>query len=264
MHRTVFSTFLFVVLAASLVLSACAPAATPAPTAAPTSTQAPPTPTSTATTPPTSTPRPTATPNLAATQEYEADQARLQKYVDAGYLSSTQGTVYKLSDQTQEMAQIHYLNYFDSGYGDTVKDFAAWADISMSSAASVAYPEYSGCGFGFRMKNNGDAYTAFVTNDRILITWCFQALGNRCGIAGKTSGKGTVKLANPFDVHFEFIVNKGMAYALVDHQLIASYTLFKDRLGDPGYFTYGIVSGTNKDYGTRCTMANGKLWVPKP
>ncbi len=262
MDKTSAGWFGFLFSTLLLVSIACSSVAAPTPTAVPSNTPVPPTLTATATTVPTSTPRPTATPNLAATQEYEADQARLQGYKDSGYISSIQGTVYKLTDNTKQMAQIHYLDYFDSGYNDKIQDFAAWADLKMSSAAPVAYPEYSGCGFGFRMKENWDAYTAFVTNDRILITWCFQGLGNKCGIAGKTSGKGTVKLTNPFDVHFEFIVNKGMAYALVDGQLIATYTLFKDRLGDPGYFTYGIVSGTNKDYGTRCSVSNGKIWVP--
>src|SRR5512138_2885605 len=176
-----------------LGLTACgpgAPAATPTPM--PTNTQPPPTLTATATTPPTSTPRPTATPNLAATQEHEADQARLQKYVDSGYISSIAGRVYKLDDNDREMAQIHYLDYFAAGYKDAVEDFAAWVDLKMSSAGPVAYPEYSGCGFGFRMKENWDAYTAFVTNDSVLVTWCFQGL-NGCGRVGKTSGKGTVK-----------------------------------------------------------------------
>ena len=260
MHQARLNGFMFLILVFLLVSMACG-AAAPSPTPAPTSTQVPPTLTATATTPPTSTPKPTATPNLAATQEYQADQARLQKYVDGGYISSSKGTVYSLADNKQEMAQIHYLDYFSSGFKNTVKDFAAWADVELSSAAPVAYPEYSGCGFGFRIKDNGDSYTAMVTNDSVLVTWCFQAL-NGCGRVGKSTGTGRVKLPNPAKVHLEFIVADGKAHALVDGQDIASYTLFKDRLVDPGYFVYSIVSGTNKDYGTRCTMTNGKLWVP--
>ncbi len=249
-------TFLIV----SLACSSVAPAA--APTAPPPTTQAPPTLTATATTAPTSTPEPTATPDLAATKEAEADQARLQKYVDSGYISSTKGTIYSLTDNTLQMAKINYINYDMTGYNDQVTDFAAWEDLKFSSAGPVAYPEFSGCGFGFRMKDNGDTYTAMVTNDSVLITWCFEALGNRCGRVGKTSGTGRLKLSNPAEVHFEFIVSGGKAFALVDDKMIASYTLFADRLTDPGYFLYSIVSGTNKDYGTRCTMTNGKIWVP--
>ena len=262
MKKTAIGWLGFLWSALLLVSVGCASVAAPTPTVAPSSTPVPPTLTATATIPPTSTPRPTATPNLAATQAYEADQARLQKYVESGYIASTAGKVYSLDDSTQEMAQIHYLNYFASGYQDSVKDFAAWVDIKMSSAAPVSYPEYSGCGFGFRIKDNGDAYTAMVTNDSVLVTWCFQALGNKCGRVGKTSGKGTVKLPNPAEAHLEFIVNGGTAHALVNGELVAKYTLFGDRLVEPGFFAYSIVSGTNKDYGTRCTMTNGKIWVP--
>ncbi len=250
---------MLLLLIVSMACSSAAPTAAPAPT----STPAPPTASPTATTPPTSTPRPTATPNLAATQEIEADQATLQKYLDSGYISSTQGKFYELTDNTREMAQRNYLDYDLAGYKDTVQDFVSWADVNWTSAGPVNYPEFSGCGFGFRMQDNGDAYTAMVTNDAVLVTWCFQALGNRCGRVGKTRGTGTLKLGNPAQAHFSLILDGGHMYALVDEQLIAEYTLFEDRLTDPGYFLYSIVSGTNKDYGTRCTITNGKLWVPE-
>jgi len=259
MKKTAFVWFRYVTLAVLLLSTACATAAPAAPAATATSTTIPAT--ATATTRPTSTPRPTATPNLAATQEAKADQAVLQKYLDSGYISSTQGIVYGLTDNTREMAQRNYLDYDLSGYKDVVTDFAAWADLKWSSASDVHYPEFSGCGFGFRMKNNGDAYTAMLTNDSVFVTWCFQALKG-CGRVGKSSGKGTVKLGNPAEAHFEFILTGGRAHALVDGELIADYTLFQDRLTDPGYFTYSIISGTNKDYGTRCSITNGKLWVP--
>ena len=260
MKQMTVGIFRYAILAFLLLSTACA-SATPTPAAAPTSTPVPPT--ATATTPPTRTPRPTATPNLAATQQVEADRAILQKYLDSEYISTTQGQFFKLTDNTREMAKRNFLDYDFSGYKDPVKNFVAWADLNWTSAGPVNYPEFSGCGFGFRMKDNGDAYTAMVTNDAILVTWCFQAFGNKCGRVGKTSGKGTLKLDNPAQVHFSLIVNEGQAFALVDEELIAEYTLFEDRLTEPGYFLYSIVSGTNKDYGTRCTVSNGKLWVPQ-
>ncbi len=259
MRKANLSSIAFLLLALLFASLACQAAAAPAATSTATETAVPPT--TTATTPPTSTPRPTATPNLAATQAAEADQATLQGYLDKGYISTMQGTLYPLTDNTRDMAQINFLDYDYSGYDNTTRNFAAWADLKWSSAAPVNYPEFSGCGFGFRMQNNGDAYTAMVTNDSVLVTWCFEAF-NGCGRVGKTSGKGTVKLPNPAQAHFEFIVNDTQAFALVNGDLIAKYTLFKDRLVEPGYFTYSIISGTNKDYGTRCTVSNGKIWVP--
>lgn len=245
-----------------LVLASLACSSTQAatPTAVPTNTSVPPT--ATATLIPTSTPMPTATPNIAATKQVEADQAILQKYVDNGYLPSTDGTLYSLRSSTFNMAQQNYLDFEDSGATVPVTDFAAWADISWSSAGIVNSPEYSGCGFAFRFQDNGDGYTAMLTNDSVLITWCFAGLGNRCGRVGKTKGTGRVSLKDPAKAHFEFVVSNGLAYALVNGDLIGEYTLFDDKLTKPGNFYYTLISGTNKDYGTRCTVENAKLWVP--
>ncbi len=261
MMRTTFTWYRYGILALLLVSTACATAA-PSPTPVPTNTPIPPS--ATPTVKPTATPKPSATPNIAATQEAEADQATLQAYMDSGYISSTKGTLYELVDATQEVAQKNSLFPVFAGYKDATRNFVAWVDMEWSSAGPVNYPEYSGCGFGFRMKDNFDSYTTMVTNDSILVTWCEKAsLGNYCGRVGKTRGKGTVKFPNPAKAHFTFIVNDVHAFALVDEQLIAEYTLFQEKLTDPGYFMYAMVSGTNRDYGTRCSFTNGKMWVPE-
>ncbi len=240
-----------------IVSVACGGQGAPA-TVAPTDTSAPPTSTSR----PTSTPRPTATPNIAATKEMEDAQANVKKYVDSGYLASTEGTLYSLDDFQQELAKMHYLDIGGAGYDDKVKDFAVWADIKEESAASVNYPEFSGCGFVFHFADNGDQYYSLLTKDSVLMAYCLATGGGQCGRAGKTKGTGTVKLGSPYEAHFEFIVSGTHAYALVNGEFIAEYTLFSDKITNAGYFGYGMISGTNKDYGTRCEITNAKLWVP--
>ena len=78
----------------------------------------------------------------------------------------------------------------------------------------------------------------------------------------KWSSVGPVKFWNPVEAHFEFITNKGQAYTLVNGGFTAEYTLFQDRLTEPGLFAKGFISGTNRDYGSRCTIDNAKLWDP--
>ncbi len=258
-HLRPFWTALIILVLASL---ACGVFQAATPTALPTETPLPPTATFTATTVPTATTTPTSTPNATATAKAQKDQETIQKYVDNGYLTSTKGTFFDLSPATFSMAKQYYLTFEDTGYKKGVTDFATWADIDMESASTVNYPEYSGCGFAFRFQPNGDGYTAMLTNDSVLITWCFAGLGNMCGRIGKTRGSGRISLGNPAKVHFEFIVSNGMAYSLVDGEFVASYTLFEDKLTDPGGFLYTLISGTNKDYGTRCTINNAKLFVP--
>lgn len=254
------------ILSAVLILVFAAPACIGLPT--PSMTTTPPVTdtheaTATSTPKPTSTPRPTSTPNLAATQKVEEFNARIGMYVDEGYLSSTEGKYFGLDDYSREMAKINFMDYDLAGYNDLVQNFAVWGNVKMESARPVAYPEYSGCGFSFRIDPaNFDGYTAQITNDAVFLTYCNNSV-HRCGEIGKTRGKGDLKLPNPAEVSMELIVNEDHAYVLVDHNFIGEYTLFSDKMREPGYVLYSIISGTNADYGTRCEITNAGLWVSK-
>jgi hypothetical protein len=212
---------------------------------------------------PTSTPRPTATPNLKATQAAEELASRIQSYVDNSYLPSTKGKAIKLEDYTREMAKIGYLDFDFAGTDELVQNFAVWANVKWENAGPVGPPHYSGCGFSFRIDpSNFDGYTAMLTNDRVLLTYCDSSV-NSCGEIGKTRGKGTLALGNPAEASMELIVNNTQAYVLVDGDFIGEYTLFRDKLVDPGYLIYSIISGTNRDYGLRCEISDASLWVVK-
>ncbi len=247
------------VIVMAFVMLACGGQAAPTP---PPATDTP-LPSATATQEPTATPRPSPTPDLAATQEVSDAQARIQSYVDAGYLSSTDGTLHALDDLDREMAKINYLDYDFAGFDEPIQDFAVWADFKMQSARPVGFPEYSGCGFSFRIDpNNFDGYTAHITNSSVLLTYCSH-ITNRCGRIGKTRGPGTLNLPNPAQASMAVIVHDTEANVLVDDVFIGQYTLFTDKLTAPGYLLYSIISGTNADYGTRCQATNAHLWVVK-
>jgi hypothetical protein len=253
--------FIYVLLALLLASTACSTVApeTPTPTVPPATNTPLPTPTKTVR--PTSTPRPTATPNLAATKEAADLQARIQNYVQNGYLPSDKGDFYKLQDTTFEWAQKDWLNFEDAGYGYKIKNFAVWADINVSSASAVNYPEYSGCGFAFRYnEDKGDMYTVIVSKDRVLVTSCPKG---SCYVVGKAQGTGRLGYKGDFKAAVELIVNETAAYVLADGQFIGEYTLSSEHTTDPGYFYYSIWSGTNKDYGTRCDYSNVRLWIPR-
>jgi len=77
---------------------------------------------------------------------------------------------------------------------------------------------------------------------------------------GKTSGTGKVSLSDPFEVDFTVIAYQNYAYVLVDGELIGEYTLSKDK-SMKGGLGYGIISGTNKDYGTSCEATDASVWL---
>ena len=210
---------------------------------------------------PTFTPKPTITPDIAATQEEEDALAKVDSYVQAGYLPNANGELFRLDDYYREMAKIGFLDFDFAGHDNLVQNFAYWGDVELESAGPVGYPYYSGCGISFRINtDNYDGYTAMLTSERVLLTYCDTSI-RRCGEIGKTRGTGTVNLDESFKATMEVVVNDTQAYALVNGEFIGEYTLFRDKLIDPGYLIFSIISGTNRDYGVRCQITNSHLWV---
>lgn len=252
----ILSAILFVLL---LISSACSTFAPPAPTE--TSTPKPTftatnTPTETAT--PTRTPRPTATPNLAATQKYEDFNNEAQSYYDLGYLSSTEGTFKEIDDFSDSWAQLGWYQWYP--LRKTVADFYMSAHFKWSSAYKNA--DESGCGFIFAIQPDTSHYAVFLDRTKIIFLDADASYGGYSLPVGRTRGSGKVKFDNPAEADFTLIVNGISAFVLVDNELTGEYTLAKSRIlrGDVGFT---ILSGTNKDYGTRCEMTNIRLFTPK-
>jgi len=217
-------------------------------------------PTNTPTLRPTFTPRPSATPNIAATQQYEDMFSRVQEYYDKGYLPSTKGKYIPLEDFENNWAQMRWYDFFATGY--RAKDFVVKVDIEWSNA--IRNPEPSGCGFCFRIQDNGDHYLVFLDTEMVVVGGLDRSSSRYLKPFGVTSGTGTVDFGNPATANFTLVVNGDHAYVLVDDKLIGKYTLYTEKLLDEGYLAYTITSGTNKDYGTRCKMTNAVLWTVSP
>jgi hypothetical protein len=257
-YRKFFPLIVVVLLLACRMASISTPTETA--TFSATATLVPATPTNTAK--PTSTPRPTATPNLVATQQIEELNARLQSYLSAGYISTSEGSLYELDDYQFQLAQINYFSDpAGTGYDNKVKNFVFRADFNWENA--VKNPETSGCGVIFRYQDNGDFYSAYLDTERVVVGGYAASAGNNVRRFGVSSGTGTVSFGNPATANFTLIANEEMMYILIDDQFIGSYTLYTGELLDPGYFTYFLKSGTNTGFGTRCKITNSTIWVPK-
>jgi len=251
-------------LTVTFVLSACSfsavePTATPVPTDTPA-------PTATNTATPTNTPRPpptpppTQTPNLAATAKYEAFEEEAQSYFDNGYLISADGRTMEFNDFAYDWAQLGWYNWFP--LNETVTDFYISAHFKWSSAYRNA--DTSGCGILFAIQDNGDHYAVFLDRTRILFLNADSASSYSRPV-GLTRGSGRVNFENPADTpqeaDFTVIVNGTYAYVLVNGEVVGEYTLAKSKIlrGDIGL---SILSGTNKDYGTRCEMTDIHVFIP--
>jgi hypothetical protein len=257
MKRKFSSPIWLVLFIITLLVQACsanAPVATA--TKAATSTPEPPTPTSTKTPVPSATPRPTRTPNLAATQQFEEWDAEAQSYVEAGYLTTSEGKFYKLDTFSEEWAQLGW--YWRWPVNISARDFFMSGRLRWSSAYRSA--DISGCGFIFAEQENGDHYAVFLDRSKVL----FVETEEYYYPIGPTRGTGRVNFGNPFDhaveADFTLIVEDAYAYVLVDGELVGEYTLSQSK-NLRGTIGTALLSGTNKDFGTRCIITNFHAWV---
>lgn len=252
-----FSTLLILVFV-SLACSGTAgePTAVPATeTPAPTATD---TATPTNTPRPSPTPRPTKTPNLAATQQYEEFDAETQKYFDLGYIATTDGRFVVYDDFEYETADL--TTYYWWPLKTEARDFYMSAHFKWASAYRNA--DISGCGLVFAIQDDGYQYAVFLDRSKIY----FVEADRYYRSIGLTRGTGRVKFDNPFDqpaeADFTLIVNDAYAYVLVNDELVGEYTLSQSK-NLRGQLGYALLSGTNKDYGTRCEMTNIHAWIPQ-
>ncbi|HSL42496.1 MAG TPA: hypothetical protein VK897_03625 [Anaerolineales bacterium] len=220
-------------------------------------------PTATVTATPTNTPRPsptlrpTQTPNLTATQQIENINNEIQSFHEMGYLSSTEGQLVIVDDFRYEWAQLGWYNRLP--LWDSVSDFFLSAHFKWDSALETS--NVSGCGFIFGLQPNDDHYAVFLDRTQVYFLITDHALGYSKPIS-PTRGTGRVNFDYPAEADFTLIVKDAYAYVLVNGELTGEYTLAQSRPPE-GKLALTVLSGTNKDYGTRCEMTNLHLWIPK-
>jgi len=250
-----FSPFLSLFLLLSLTGLACGLSGgnvTPTPTV--TATEAPPEATATNTPKPTSTPRPSPTPNVAATQKTADFNLLLSDYKEKGYVTTTEGDIYEPDPFKEDWAQLGWYQWWPFDF--KAKDFVFSAHFNWSVANDQS--DLSGCGVIFGLQENDDHYAVFLDRSRNLF---LMGRGVNVYNVGKTRGSGTHSLGNPAEADFILSVKGQSAYVSVDGD-VTEYTLSADQTS-AGTFAFSILSGTNKDYGTRCEMTNIIFWQPK-
>jgi hypothetical protein len=213
-------------------------------------------PTSTRTPRPSPTPRPTQTPNLAATERAQKRNAEVQEYFEKGYLTTTEGTFRELDDFSFDWAQLGYYRPFP--IQDSVGDFFLSAHLKWDSAFKNS--DISGCGFMFGVQPNNDHYAVFLDRQKVF----FLITDNTVGFSkpvSPTRGTGIVNFDYPAEADFTLIVKDAYAFVLVNGKNLAEYTLALSRASKGG-IGLTVLSGTNRDYGTRCEMTNLHLWLP--
>ena len=252
-HKSTLTKVLFVLLAALFVLACGAGSLGATATPVPTNTPAP-----TNTPSPTNTPLPppTETPDAAATQKYDSIFSQVQKFASEGLIPSTDGKYIELDDFKETFAQIGYYRPYPT---DIVLESFVFAG-HVKWETSVATSDVSGCGILFSQQEDTSDYAVFLDKSRIYFSSSTPKFYKELG---KTRGTGRLSFGNPAEADFSLVVYDNHAYVYVDDKLIGEYTLSKDKQLK-GIFGYGIISGTNRDFGTRCEITNARIWSLNP
>jgi len=250
-----FSLFVLAVLIFEMLV-ACSPSVVSTPVKEVTATPIASTPTKTVK--PTSTPSPTMTPNVVATQQYENLFSQVQGFKDQGYIPVTKGTYVMLPDFKESWAQLGWYQWWEPDFDINVENFVLSAHFSWESASTVA--DNSGCGIVFALQEDGRNYAVFLDKARVYFTISTTQYYYEIG---KTKGTGRVQFENPAEADFSLVVFQTKSYVFVDGEFVGEYSLSTDQ-PLKGKIAYSLLSGTNKDYGTRCEITNSKLWVLTP
>jgi hypothetical protein len=187
-----------------------------------------------------------------ATQQAQDMLAVVERLADDGVLTGTAGAYYSLPDFDQSEAQLDY--YFPYPTGRSAADFVVRADAAWESASTTANWWNSGCGFIFRINGRGDHYAVYLGLDGQ--AYLFKSINNIFTNMGSSyygkvdvpAGEAALMLAAQ-GATITFFVNGEQVHQRTDASLRS------------GLLAYTLVSGTNKDFGTRCQMTDVELWI---
>ena len=171
------------------------------------------------------------------------------------YYTGTPVSYFVISDYDQSWAQIGWGQY--TSIEDPPTNFVIRTDANWSSASDTANWNESGCGFVFHAKDTSSLFVSYLGLDGIVyVQRVYNGESKLLGSA--TYGKVDIPEGS---AELMLMVNGDKIYYFVNGEEVysGSDSLLTGAL-DSGDLGFILMSGTNKDYGTRCQMKNTDLW----
>lgn len=172
---------------------------------------------------------------------------------DQGIIDTTEGKYFQLPDFDESWAQTRYYYPYPTGY--TLTNFVLRTDAAWESASATAEWDLSGCGFLFHVIDSNNHMAVFFTMDgkakfSHFLNGYYGGNGSGFYQTMKTPADGAELVLVVQDNNLNFLVNG-------EHVVKNKQAPRELSSGD---LYYAILSGTNKDYGTHCTMTDVELW----
>lgn len=169
-----------------------------------------------------------------------------------GVLENTEGEYYRVDDFEESWAQINWYQWWRTGLQPA--NFVVRAHTAWESASRTANWFDSGCGFVFRETDEDNHYTIFLALDgnvymKGYVGGTYRELGKEYyGRIDFMNGEADVVLVAEGD-HIVYMINGKKVFERTHSYL------------DEGNLDLTLVSGTNKDFGTRCKITDIEVWA---
>ncbi|MCX8061493.1 MAG: hypothetical protein N3D16_02810, partial [Anaerolineales bacterium] len=196
---------------------------------------------------------------LMKTQSAKPMAELVENFYQDGYLASKEGTFIKMDDFNEQWAKLDWYQYWyqgDEEYANFVLSFSA----KMQSASDKANWHHAGCGLVFRHVDNDNHMFLIIAQNGIMSLR--KRIKDVVYLVRDSKKYGSqIPVENVF---VNLIVDGMNVYVFADgvpileaREPILGSTLRKGRLA------FSVMSGTNKGYGTRCSMTDIWLWELK-
>jgi hypothetical protein len=196
-----------------------------------------------------------ATPVVESAPTEAAPSIKELPEVVMNYFTGTPVSYFVISDYDQSWAQIGWGQY--TSIEDPPTNFVIRTDANWSSASDTANWDQSGCGFVFHAKDTSNLFISYLGLDGSVYV---QRLYNGENKILGSVNYGKVDIPEG-SAEIMLMVNGDKIYFFVNGEEVysGSDSLLTGAL-DSGDLAFILMSGTNKDFGTRCQMKNTDLW----
>jgi hypothetical protein len=187
----------------------------------------------------------------AATNEAAGLYADVLDLAEGGYIRSANGSYNTVLPFDRSWAQLYWYRWTDSGFAPD--NFVLKAHAFMDSAAAYS-DNVSGCLVIFRENGVDNHYLFIITmygNARIE-----RSTGNNFLDVGNGYYGSIYERTQEMDLLLAVDAENMSAFVNGAEVFTA-----RDTAIDSGNLGFGLISATNKDFGTRCQLRNIELWI---
>jgi hypothetical protein len=186
-----------------------------------------------------------------ATVNAQSMYDKVKSLYSSHYVKSTAGVFHALPDFDESWAQMDWYRWWPTGYEP--KDFVIQTHLTWESASNYANWFSSGCGFIFGEEDRDNHYAIFMLMDGYISLERIRN-GNIVNLGKGYYGKPDLPKG---EADITLVINKNQVLFFVGDRLVFRQ---QEPSISKGNLSTTLLSGTNKDFGTRCQMTDSQLW----